>query len=521
MSFNSKIVRYYFLMMIALFVILGSSNFSSNKNGSLLFSQENNKVVAEQKVDFYLDYATFFKGALGKSFVEVYIAIPMKSLTYNENLNGSFSVSVQVFNKDNKVIAEDYWGQKVKIENEEQKYSTSEFPAITKFNIEPGIYRLLVEVKDLSSGKSAEIDVSISSEKFIVEDFYSKIYEDKAVTISSVQLCSKLVRLNKNKKDELDRKKSDFEKNGHDVLPNPRKLYGTFRPFMEYMVELYGIEKGKKYYMKWHINDSEGNTVLKSEYKEKKAPGTTMALTGRVKVHSLKTGSYYFKLLVTENPNAIDEEDVITSTVNNFFIFRKIDFTQGKNKLATQELLLQERKAAEKEKSLGGGTEELADFDYMITLNDKQVIREFKIIETALLSTVEKKLTSKLNIDGKRNYLNQFWNQKDKLKQGSRNIFLSAVKQVNNKYSTGNKKGWETDRGRVYLKVGKPDTQDIVLSNQNQLDHEIWKYFKDNYTFVFLDKHGLTDFRLIHSNYEGEKYDPRWKDKLEKKLIGF
>ena len=85
----------------------------------------------------------------------------------------------------------------------------------------------------------------------------------------------------------------------------------------------------------------------------------------------------------------------------------------------------------------------------------------------------------------------------------------------------GNKEGWETDRGRVFLMAGKPDTQEAILSNQNKLDHEIWRYFKENYIFVFLDKHGLSDFRLIHSNYEGEKQNPRWEEKLEKKMLGF
>jgi len=482
-------------------MILGTffaSGFSANDK---LFSDQDKKISIEQKVDFYLDYATFFKGTLGKSLVEIYVAVPMKSLTYDEKLKGSFSVSVQVLDEDNKVVVEDYWGQKVKITSENERYSTSEFPAITKFNIKSGIYRLLVEVKDLTSGVSAEINIPFESEKFVVKDFYKRIYEDNEVSISSVQLCSKLVKI----ANTSNNKESDFAKNGYIVLPNPRKLYGTFRPFIDFMVELYGLEMSNKYYMKWNIIDGEGLVVLKSDYKEKKAPGSTMVLTGRAKIQSLKTGSYFFKLFISDNKNAVDDEDVIASTLNNFFIFRKIDF----NKKSTNNEEVNLAKV------------DLDNHDFMISLNDNQVEKEYSIVNSALLPQSKKEQSDKLNNDGKRNFLNQFWIEQEKKVKNSRRTFIAAVKYVNNKYSTGNKKGWETDRGRIFLKAGKPDTHESILSNQNKLDHEIWKYFKNNYTFVFLDKHGLSDFRLIHSNYEGEKYDPRWEDKIEKKMMGF
>lgn len=518
MNIKKRNDKYRMFSLVIIMITIFASSFNnsnnllfalqSNQNTTANSNNDNNNNIAtidvEQKVDFYLDYATFYRGVVNKSYVEIYIAVPMKSLTYNEDMRGSFSISVQVFDEENKIVAEDYWGQKVRVGSEEEKFSTSEFPAITKFSIKPGTYRLLVEVKDLTSGVSSEIDIPYSSGKFIVKDFYEKLYDDKEIAISSVQLCSKILRIKEIDKNE----KSDFEKNGYDVLPNPRKLYGTFRPFMEYMVELYGLEKDKKYFLMWTIKGNDGKVILKSDYKEKKSPASTMALTGKAKIHSLKTGSYFFNLYLSNNPKALDEDDAIISTMNNFFIFRKIDFTKNQKNREVKEMINIDKESIE-------------DYDFVITLNDKEIENEYEIVKETLLPEAEKKLSSQLNTDGKRNFLNRFWIEKEKKVQDSRKLFLAAVNYVNSRYSMGNKKGWQTDRGRVFLKVGKPDTDESILSNQSKFDHEIWRYFKENYIFVFLDKHGLNDFRVIHSNYEGEKFDPRWEDKIEKKLIGF
>ena len=68
-------------------------------------------------------------------------------------------------------------------------------------------------------------------------------------------------------------------------------------------------------------------------------------------------------------------------------------------------------------------------------------------------------------------FLTQFWNLIDSdpstIENENRVETMKRVGFVNKKYSVGLKKGYETDRGRVYIAHGKPDEinevhQDII-----------------------------------------------------------
>ncbi len=66
----------------------------------------------------------------------------------------------------------------------------------------------------------------------------------------------------------------------------------------------------------------------------------------------------------------------------------------------------------------------------------------------------------------------------------------------------------DTDRGRVYIKYGSPD--DIEhRSSVDDKSSEIWHYRQ--YIFIFRDPNGLGVYRLMHSTYPGELYNPDWE----------
>jgi len=68
--------------------------------------------------------------------------------------------------------------------------------------------------------------------------------------------------------------------------------------------------------------------------------------------------------------------------------------------------------------------------------------------------------------------------------------------------------------------MGEPDKKDQLVLNKGTLDHEIWLYYSSNSKFVFTDSHGLGDYKLIHSDYPGEKSDPNWENKLKTRSSG-
>jgi GWxTD domain-containing protein len=60
--------------------------------------------------------------------------------------------------------------------------------------------------------------------------------------------------------------------------------------------------------------------------------------------------------------------------------------------------------------------------------------------------------------------------------------------------------GWESDRGRVYIKYGEPEHTELKIDSQNNGQYLIWYYYRESKTFVFFDRMGLGEYRLTDSS---------------------
>lgn len=93
------------------------------------------------------------------------------------------------------------------------------------------------------------------------------------------------------------------------------------------------------------------------------------------------------------------------------------------------------------------------------------------------------------------------------------------VDYVNQLYTTGNFKGFKTDRGRVYLQYGAPNSVTESAFDSHSYPYEIWFYNQAknqyNVSFIFYNTDLVTrDYDLLHSDMIGEFQDPFWKVKL-------
>jgi GWxTD domain-containing protein len=149
----------------------------------------------------------------------------------------------------------------------------------------------------------------------------------------------------------------------------------------------------------------------------------------------------------------------------------------------------------------GGDVEKTNDFDE---------VNYFKLI----MSPLEREVFDDLNSDkDKKKFLDDFWRKKGG--QVSRKMFINEVQEVNIMFSTKWRKGFETDRGRVYLKYGKPNTIDKFDDNSDSYPYQIWIY--DNLDglgtmiFVFVDKMSTGIYDIVHSTVTGEIHNPNWQ----------
>jgi hypothetical protein len=94
--------------------------------------------------------------------------------------------------------------------------------------------------------------------------------------------------------------------------------------------------------------------------------------------------------------------------------------------------------------------------------------------------------------------------------------YLARVEFVNRQYGERDigRPGVRTDRGRIYLTHGPPDTR-LAEPISGSRAFEIWRYTRQrNLKYVFLDESGFSHYRLIMSTDPDEPSLPDWADRV-------
>ena len=120
----------------------------------------------------------------------------------------------------------------------------------------------------------------------------------------------------------------------------------------------------------------------------------------------------------------------------------------------------------------------------------------------------------------KRDFLTGFWSKRDPTPQSGGNErraqFYDGVIYVNAFYPEPGRRlaGWQTDRGRVFLREGLPIQ---VLRRQPRgrvPTYEVWRYFEPvSRYYIFVDR-GAAGFGLVRSNDPRERREARWQQIL-------
>jgi GWxTD domain-containing protein len=100
------------------------------------------------------------------------------------------------------------------------------------------------------------------------------------------------------------------------------------------------------------------------------------------------------------------------------------------------------------------------------------------------------------------------------------NDYMKVARAIDITYRSGFGYGFETDRGYVFMKYGRPDDITTQTSSPDAPAYELWSYNdfpitkQTNIKFLFWDGDGSGNMRILHSNARGEISDKNWKTKL-------
>jgi GWxTD domain-containing protein len=163
---------------------------------------------------------------------------------------------------------------------------------------------------------------------------------------------------------------------------------------------------------------------------------------------------------------------------------------------------------------------------YFASLTDQQLSELFDPVLATLQKQSDRDLYERLNPDGRRRFLQEYFGGVSPTPGGQGNnpldLYLRRVQHVNREYAgRGGEPGWRTDRGKIYLMRGEPQNKSArPLPPGGASPYEIWVYnAAPGYYYVFIDESRIGSYRLILTSDPTQPSLPDWERRLSNEVF--
>jgi len=443
-----------------------------------------------QNVRAYLSYNTFYSPKDGP-YIETYISIDGSTVSWVKDQQNNYKAEIEatlIFEQDSNII--NY--SKVVINSGIVKDSLGmkkQFMNIQRFVLPNGDYKIKIKLDDIHDTLNA---------LFTVGDISVNIPTDRA-SISSIEAVQEV----RNSKDT-----DKFNHSGYNLIPNIYNFFPSSDSSFIFYAELYNVNKsiadGEIYLLNYYISNAETGIIL-GKYKavERRKAKSIDVVLSKFDITGLPSGNFIFNLEVIDKTNKIIVQ-------NSYFMQR-----ENRN-------IKMDPKDIESINIINTFAEVITGKDTLI-----DVIRAMRPISTSMENDFAKGIIKKGDVHLMQQYIYQFWFQRNPTEPSKPFLaYMQEVMKVNNDFGTSIKKGYETDRGYVYLKYGEPNNINKQYNEPATYPYEIWQYYgvkgQSNVRFVFYEPDLVTnDFQLLHSNAIGEVNDYQWRLHLRKRDQGY
>lgn len=457
------------ILTIVLFIICGIA----------LHAQE---VPAKNNLRLNVDFSRFY-GDKNTIFFEMYYSFRSDEVSYN-NLDGKYvggaNISMELIQSDIVVDKHDWTVPSILPDTSFMNLGKT-LVGLKSLFLKPGEYSIKIIATDLNNISR--------NDSLMFSQLKISLFPDDRDVISDLELCSSIKQVEKDTT-------NIFYKNTLEVIPNPSLLYGAGLPIIYYYAEAYNLNlktDSQDYILIVKVLDATGKEIIKQE-KNKKRINPSSVEIGTINTSSLKGGTYTFQIAVVDT---VGKTAAISS--KKFFNYKPSD---------TDKLV-----------SLTDGGVVSSEYTLMTAedLDNDFAVAIYTVTED------EKNQYSKLtDVEPKRKFLYEFWKRRDTDPATVINEFkleyMKRVDYTNTHFTGAFRKGWKTDRGRVYISYGTPDDIERYSSSEDAEPYEIWNYnsLQSGVIFIFIDRSGQGDYRLVHSNHRNELQDENWYQKIRK-----
>lgn len=439
----------------------------------------------QRKLEAFFTHSTFYSPESGP-YVEAYLSINSSTLKYIQLDSNHYQGKIEVtyiFNKEGKIASFKKYEILSPIIADTVK-GLIDFVDMQRLPIPNGNYEFEIIMKDLNRDMAP-----FSGKQDILVDI-----EQDSISLSDITFL----------KNYRKAKPGEFSKSGINITPYMTDFYPEVQKKLTFYTEINNSNKtlGDKtpYLVKYYLKDYHADNILNnwSKYRKLDAQNVNILLD-EFNIEKLPSGNYH----------------LVVELVNR------------ENKLLDKKLVFFQRSNPSMESSISQISLTSNFEDEIKRISNRDTMIEYVKCLEPIASRDEKnfinenyKTNDLANLHG---FFIRFWTNRYPESPGKEwLIYKKKINYVNKHYSTLVVKGYQTDRGRVYLNFGAPNH---IVDRQNEpssYPYIIWHYYKhpkrSDAKYVFYNPDLVTnDYELLHSNVYGERNNYRWKFMLQKR----
>jgi len=436
----------------------------------------------------------YYPGINMGAYTEVYWQVDAQSLHYNKTSQNTWETELRtdvVIKNGGLTVVSDHYLLQTTPAISVAVARAQPIIDLKRYTIQPGHIKFEVTLTDMSD----------TTKKFVFADSFL-VPEQTGEYYSDIQLLDTAY---------TSEVKSIFLKNHKQQLPLCANFYDDDKSVLHYYCELYNantaLKDGIKLTQKIYISRQENEgPLLKLINLDTVLYQPVQPVSGDISIKNLPSGNYYI------NINLLDKDNVIVANKSLFFQRYNTKHAEVVKQSAKADTTFQQVTVLDLHKT----------FVMQYTLPELQMI--LKMISPGA-SPIERQAIKGFAKNPDESYIryfiyNYFSAINKKNPETAWKEFTSRIKEVNKRFSQGATPGYESDRGIMFLRYGKPDEVLTIEIERGALPYELWQYndINDQYkNVVFLfyrPANMISGYRLLHTTIPGEVRNANWRNFL-------
>lgn len=438
--------------------------------------------------EIHIQHCTFHHNDTS-NYIESYFSINPQTLSYKKQTDSTYKsvllITILFKNEKNEIVNFD------------------------KFQLETPKYKSIGEIMQNEQALIAQRRNGLPTGKYVIEvqavNENLNFDEVKEVTLfnneskfyySDIELLDTFYECNTS---------SQFKKGNIDLIPSVINYFPTLKNQLSFFVELYKPEKNEsfnKLIFQYSIVKKESGKII-DEFSNSTALeiNAITPILNTIDITKLKSGNYILQIQALNRNN-----EILASS--------KIQFSRSK--------VAENRKGLFSDSNLVSQTDIQNTFANQFTSEQikKRLATIYPIANSAEARYIDNLIKENKENNMKMFYYNFWKNRNPENPILAYNEYELQLIEVNKAFGMSFKYGFETDRGRVYLQYGAPNSINKSKQGGDMLPYEIWDYYsignQKNIKFIFYSKDRSTnEYQLASTNKRGEVSDPNWMSKIQ------